>query len=868
MSEAIRWWLILLLVGAVTLPLCLAVFRRLPDRGYSLSKPFALLFLGFTFWFLSSLHLIPNTRGGIIFALMLLGAVSGVVAYRDRADLHAWAERCWVYALGIEIGFLTVFMLVVWARSAVGQISGTEQPMDLMFVNATMRAEYFPPQDPWLSGHTVAYYYFGYLLIGMLGTFAGVPAAVAYNIGLGMIAALTFVAAFGIVYNLVKMREEAVAADAPSAPTPAESKAPRRRRSRMVAADADDASAASAGGTPPPIDWKPFAFGAAGALMLVVMGNLVWLLKFASAYGIGGGGFYGWVDVSGLTADEARATWYPSEFFGFFDASRIYPVNNDDFRVITEFPMFSFLLGDLHPHVMALPFVLLVVALALTLYRSEEPLDITFWLRRPLLLVAAAIMLGGLAFLNTWDIGTMAFVVLAAAAVSNFGRVRAPTLDLFVQTATFALPLLIIAILLYLPFYTSFTSQAGSILPVLTRPGVTEPGTRPFHALLYWGPLFAVVAPFVAVRLMGVRERVVRRDVLIALAVPAAVVVGWVLLFAFARLRDNPNVSGAGGFIEQIADRGAGWLTVLAFGGLLAAALLALWLELTSDEDRAERAGVVFALVLASTAFLLILGTEFYYVGDVFNNRMNSVFKLYYQAWLLLALAGGFAVYYLASAWRVSYKHERIVRIGWASGVGIVLAGAALYPLGATFDRLRPYNADGTLYEERHGLDGIARFPAGEVEAIGWLTRQAQRQEIVIAEAFCPQADCTGNDYTEAGRISGATGAPTILGWAGHEDQWRGGGSGARAGRFEDVERLFKTTSMTEVAEIVEKYGVTYIYVGPLERRTYDAAALAKFESLPVAFKSAATEDDDGTARAQVIVYQAHAAVDEGTTSP
>ena len=867
MSEAIRWWLILLLAGAVTLPLCLAVFRRLPDRGYTLSKPFALLFLGFTFWFLNSLQLIPNTRGGIIFALMLLGAVSGAVAYRDRADLRAWAERRWAYVLGVEIGFLFVFMMAVWLRSLVGQISGTEQPMDLMFVNATMRAEHFPPQDPWLSGHTVAYYYFGYLLVGMMGTFADVPAAVAYNIGLGMIASLTLVAAFGIVYNLVKMREDAIAEDAPVSAAAATPKAQRPQRRRMMADAAADASGTLSSGAAPPIDWKPFAFGAAGALMLVVMGNLVWLLKFASAYGIGGSGFYGWVDVSGLTADEARATWYPSEFFGFFDASRIYPVNNDDFRVITEFPMFSFLLGDLHPHVMALPFVLLVAALALTLYRSEEPLDITFWLQRPLLLVAAAIMLGGLAFLNTWDIATMAFVVVAAASVSNFGRVRSLTLELFVQTATFALPLLITAILFYLPFYTSFTSQADSILPVLTRPGVTEPGTRPFHALLYWGPLFTVVAPFVAVRLIVARDRIVRRDVLIALAIPVAIVVGWALLFAFVKLRSDPNVADAGGFIEQILDRGADWITVLAFGGVLAAALLALWLELTSDEERAERAGAVFALLLASTAFLLIFGTEFYYVGDVFNVRMNTVFKLYYQAWLLLALAGGFALYYLASSWRFTFHNEGIFRIGWAAGVGIVIVGAALYPLGATFDRLRPYN-EGGLIVERHGLDGIARFPAGELEAIEWLTGLAQHQEIVIAEAFCPAPDCRGNDYSEASRISGSTGAPAILGWAGHEDQWRGGSSSARAGRFEDVERLFKTRDMAEVAEIVEKYGVTYIYVGPLERRTYDADALDKFRSLPIAFESDAKAGANGTERPEVTVYQAQGAAGEGSTRP
>jgi uncharacterized membrane protein len=62
--------------------------------------------------------------------------------------------------------------------------------------------------------------------------------------------------------------------------------------------------------------------------------------------------------------------------------------------------MFSFILGDLHPHVMALPIVLVAVGTALTFYRSREPLDITFWLQRPAALVMGAMVVGGLAFIH------------------------------------------------------------------------------------------------------------------------------------------------------------------------------------------------------------------------------------------------------------------------------------------------------------------------------------------------------------------------------------------------------------------------------------------------------------------------------------
>ncbi len=199
---------------------------------------------------------------------------------------------------------------------------------------------------------------------------------------------------------------------------------------------------------------------------------------------------------------------------------------------------------------------------------------------------------------------------------------------------------------------------------------------------------------------------------------------------------------------------------------MLGAALLALWLELTADDGRDEREGVVFTLVLASTAVLLILGTEFFYVGDVFNSRMNTVFKLYYQAWMALAIAGGFSLYYLASRWRFSFSSATRYRLAWGGAAVLVLAGGALYPLGGSFNRMRPYDDKGNRSSATGDLEGLAYYPADERAGIGFLTNQAQGQDIVIAEAV-------GNDYTLAARISAATGVPAILGWKGHEDQWR-----------------------------------------------------------------------------------------------
>ena len=278
-----------------------------------------------------------NTPGGIIWVVLMVGAGSGFYAWRRRDEMLAFLREKWPLILIIEGLFLLAFVVGVYLRSFTPEIAGTEKPMDFAFLNASTISEHFAPNDPWLSGHTISYYYGGYFLVAMTGKLANVPASSGYNLGLAMIAALAVVGAFGLVYNLATMHEEHA-----------------KRTAKLLGA--------------------PLIFGLAAAILLTVIGNLEGLLEFLAAHGIGGSGFWNWVDIKQLTSvGNTTDSWYPTQHWWWWRAARI--VSPTAPETITEFPFFSFLLGDLHPHVMAIPFGLLGIAAAVRLLQEDETLD-------------------------------------------------------------------------------------------------------------------------------------------------------------------------------------------------------------------------------------------------------------------------------------------------------------------------------------------------------------------------------------------------------------------------------------------------------------------------------------------------------------
>jgi YYY domain-containing protein len=544
-------------------------------------------------------------------------------------------------------------------------------------------------------------------------------------------------------------------------------------------------------------------------LLIAVLGNLEGALEFGKANGIGSQSFYASVDIANLAEAPQSDTWYPSDktnFWWWWRATRVCP----DANCIMEFPFFSFLLGDLHPHVMAVPFVLTSIGLAIAFWLTKGPLDLDAWASNPPLLLVTALLIGGLGFLNTWDLptfGSLAVLLIFARNLREHGdwpRAIGATLG-------FAAPLGALAVLAYLPFYATFGSQAEGL------EAVAGEASRPLHTALIWLPLGFLALPVPLLRLAGDAAARTGFRIAAVAAVPAALLLLWAALLR----RGGDSVQDA------ITARGWDWLSALAFAFAFLFAGLALWRETERrDEGNEETSpGFVPMLALTAVASLLLLGAEFFFIGDVFNSRLNTVFKLYYQAWLLLGCAAAFGAYWLVQEWRVERgTAAEAARGAWAGLAAVVVLGALLYPLGATLSR-----TDG-LGGDRRTLDGLAftqQVAADDASAVDWLKEHAGQDDVIL-EAVLGQ-------YTLGGRISARSGVPAVLGWPGHETQWARDGTLVGA-READVNQAYSTTSLAEAVEILRRYNVTYVIVGSVERTKYPAAGLQKFsDALPAA---------------------------------
>jgi YYY domain-containing protein len=859
-------------VGLATLPLCLTLFGRLPDRGYALSKAFALIIVGYLLWILNVAHILPNTSAGIWIILLVLFGISALVFSQRRNDLLGFAREHWWLIAATEIVLFLSFITAVYLRSYVGDLGGTEKPMDFMFLNAVTRANHFPPADPWMSGEKVAYYYFGYLIVSIMTRLSGLQTSVGFNLGVAMTASLAVVGAFGLVYNMIAPRAQRELEAGPGTP---------------------------AAGFSNRVLWRPIIFGVIAAFLLAVIGNLEGILEALTAHGIGGSGFWGWVHIQGLVPYHSLS-WYPNTdgappgFWSWWRATRIL----DNSTGIHEFPFFSFLLGDLHPHVMSIPFVLLALGLAQLLLRYEGPLDLVVWLERPLWLVAFAIMIGGLAFINTWDLPTMAFMIAIAALVRNRLYADRWSWGLVADTAGFFLPLFFCALLAYTPFFFGgFDSQASGFK------AVSNSGTRLFQALMLWSVFAVIVLPYALWRLLRT-GRPTLEEAGWALAPMALILLLWLSWEAFAgnTVKASFGINNLLGWLplpmrpidlhadislgDRIGARGWSWLTFLVMGGAVALIGLAFYREVEDAKRTGEdRFGHIFALALSGTAALLILGSEFFFILDTFDGRMNTIFKLYYQAWLMLSVAGGFVLYEITQGFRMpslrvartstapislrgvsvgeivvgaatltgavlglALGQDGLTRIvGFVVGAGVffvvsgasflwwqgvpsegenphvaarvtwrgVWAGAAATVLFAAFlyPVLATYNRTNGFSNPRM-LDGQQNLASDQKAVIAFL--RGQRGHPVVVEA-------PGGDYTDFGTISASTALPTIIQWRGHEVQWRGSSKGLddQLNAREQALQAIYAGNSDEAANAIRQYNVRFVVVGPREHEKY-----------------------------------------------
>jgi uncharacterized membrane protein len=225
------------------------------------------------------------------------------------------------------------------------------------------------------------------------------------------------------------------------------------------------------------------------------------------------------------------------------------------------------------------------------------------------------------------------------------------------------------------------------------------------------------------------------------------------------------------------------------------------------------------AVGLGAFAAAMLLGVEVVYLDDVFHSRMNTVFKFHLNAWLIAALAGGVGLAIIGRFAR---------RARWLAVAGVVVFAVAgfVYPISAVASRLQDMPPGGPT------LDGTAFLSPDERAAVRWLADQnGPAGRTVIAEGV-------GDEYSSAARMATYSGAAAVLGWAGHELQWRGPVPelGARQG---DMAALYRDAPVAGIRPILDRYAVQFVVVGDVERRVYGDGVTSRFDGvLPVAFRS------------------------------
>ncbi len=780
MLELLQMWALVEALGLLCLPLTMTVFHNLPDRGWAFSKAIGVALLAFCVWFpLMVLHFLPFTQLFIAGIVLMLLALQLIGYVRMSHAIVKFVRLNIPYIMLTEILFLGMVFLLGYMRSYLPDIRSYEMYMDEGFISAIMRSTHFPPNDMWFAGFSINYYYYAHFTIAMLAKLLGQAPSIAFNTGICMFFGLTAANLFGVTSNIVAWA----------------------RYLRTHVRSSSDTEIERPDTVHPPL-LRAAPYGLLTMGLGLVLGNLASTQTWWKMHG-----------------DVSQDPYY------WFNASRVIT------KTIDEFPAFSFLLSCFHAHVLTLAFTIVAIGLAFNLFLEPDGRGLNVfgrgW-RLPLTLGTTALILGGLYTMNGWDFPTYLALTLVCIALQQWlsydARLR-PALFLDIFTASGSL--IALSFLLYIPFYLSFNSPAQGI-------GIVAAADRSqlSDELLIYG-LFAFV--FLSLLFASASKRP---------------------LIAFSLLKGNtspspsPNTRRNWWPFVAIGIIAVVELMILVFMQnsitfVLAASitLLGAVLVFVNIGDRSH----AFTLLLGAVAFALVAFCEVLFLKDVFADsypRMNTVFKMYFQAWALLSIASGAGLYFILESFKpllaITPSHRRIARRSlqtlWSVGLLLLVLVGCIYPLTAPSERLARSNSKtGQPYLQRsNSLDGLSYLqtdPAnpGDYTAIRWLNTNVQGDPVII--------ESVGNDYSNWGRISVFTGLPTLMGWVGHEYQWRANWINRPTSYAEfqrrgaDVDTIYTNPRSDAVLSVMNYYHAQYLYVGPLEYMKYHAVNLRRFST-------------------------------------
>ena len=825
--SVLLWSVLVFVFGIGVFPLTSRIFSKFGSGGFILSQALGIILTSLVVWTLTYIGISKFSLPFIIAAFVFITAICwGLKPLRESA-LSKLTEPLFIEkAVVEEFAFLLIFVLMCYFKGFLPQINGEEKYMDYGFIMSMLRCDTLPANDMWLSGNSINYYYFGQFMWALVIKCSFIKPAVAYNLAVCTATGLPFAMAFSFGTMLI---ETAVQHGFHDSPIP-----------RYLA-------------------------GTLTGLAVSIWGNSH---SFFYDPGSIGHGFLSFFQKLGFKVGDTSDFFYPDST-RYIGHNPVITENGGDFT-IEEFPFYSYLIGDLHAHVISMMVVILIACLMLALinsaqYPDSNEMKITRSFRHifpsggrlaeeyrntlTLPFILGAVLLGTAQMTNYWDF-LFYFIFCSMAVLIVNVRISKVFVDVwgiiyFTLNTAFILsfylvagsePLLLIAleamlmVFAYLfsvidpsalsrtAFQMSFMFTVAHIvvLPfnlkfdmISNYLGRVKINSDPYQLFILWGTHVIICLVFFV----------------------------WVAVTKNYRFTGSKKkTSGASKAVTEDMNHN-GWANpVQKFFG--------------------ERNIVdVFICGISVVGILLLAAPEIFYVRDIYTDgylRTNTMFKFTFAAFIMLSVAMCYAAVRLI--WFVTKK-------GTFSSpaliVGFVMIILMVIPAHYTYislyqrceENMKKENykgLDGTLYlETRISKDSYDEYEGnltGYLRAVEWFNQNVKGSP-VICEAY-------SDSYTDGCVISAYTGLPTVFGWQTHEELWRFHGIVDKeedkliadpnqdvwqtviSPRQTDIDTLYMNEDKEAVQAIINKYKIEYVVLGGLEYAMFGSSNTELFYEL------------------------------------
>ena len=682
------------LIGIFGLPLINKVYSKdINFLNYSLSIPFFLIINGLMSWlifFILKNYLISNLVSVIILILVSIAEIyKKRIIYRQNYQLFIYGA--------LIVSFFQI--LYLFYRSFNPDLVGTEKMMDFMMLSSVYNSYGGEVKDLWFSGSPNPYYYFGYWMYSSILKLSTVSLYSGYNFILSMTFSLTVIISASVSGSFINV------------------KVPKFRK---------------------------YLYSAFAPLFILFVSNFYIFFEIISRLFNLKNIFNIILNIDGFinsTGFFNGSSWRSTRVINFFDDN----IPKD--YTITEYPSFTFLLGDLHPHLISIPFVLLTIFLILNIL-------IKFDLNIPkfhYFLVGFLIPING--FINIWDIPFL--IALVSVLFLMFYKQYSLKFTDVITLLTYVIIGFLSSILILNNFYfVSLSSQ--SKIPIIN---VFPFATGIHHFIIVMGPLLFLIFIYIKNSIN------INNKVLFINIIGAAVLI---LLLNFLRF-----------FI--LGFQNFNFLNFILNFPLLLILFTVLIISFYLVKSKSE-SQIVFIIISCT---LMLISAENFRIIDLFDNRMNTIFKTYFQIWLLFSLIVPALMIKLRIFQNSKNKIYKVFFI-FLFILSFVQFSSNMYYATDKFQFKKTFNS----------IEFIENYYDGSLDIINWISNNTKNEDIIFYEV--------GNDYEVSSFFSSFTGRSTPIGWPGHQKQW---------GRdpVEINSRVNDLSNYKDNLNILKKYNVNYL---------------------------------------------------------